>query len=214
MNKALKFYLVTNCLKNIERTGWIYWNIPKKRLESIAEHIFGTCMLAIGIDSEYDLDIDINVVLKMLICHELEEIVIGDNTPFDSMTEEEKLDLGKKGVEVVLEDLIKKDEYIALLDEFNEGESKNAKFAFYCDKLECVLQANVYDSTLNVSVSGASPILLNDETIIKLREEGYNTVGDIFIEYDMRKRDYSQLPPFQEIIEELRKNNIGEVLKR
>ncbi len=122
----------------------IKWNVSKDRLESIAEHIYGTCILAISIDSEFNTGIDLNKVLKMLVLHELEEVIIGDITPYDKVTEEEKLNLGRKAVSEVLDGLIKKEEYEELLNEFNAHESKEAKFAFCCDKLEADLQAKKY----------------------------------------------------------------------
>ena len=76
---VVDFYVLCNTLKNVVRSGWKIWNVKKERLESIAEHIFGTQMLAISMWSEYDYDIDIKKVLTMLAVHETEEIIIGDN---------------------------------------------------------------------------------------------------------------------------------------
>ena len=69
---VLRFYLLTTTLKNKIRQGSIYWNVTAKRRESIAEHVYDACMLAIAIDSEYDLNIDIKKVVEMLAIHELE----------------------------------------------------------------------------------------------------------------------------------------------
>ena len=78
------------------RTGWLKWHISKERSDSIAEHVYGTSILAIALDSELDIDIDINKVLRMIVLHELEEIIIGDITPYDDVTEEEKIKIGGK----------------------------------------------------------------------------------------------------------------------
>ena len=59
----LRFYLLATTLKNKIRQGSIYWNVTAKRRESIAEHVYDTCILAIAIDSEYKLDIDIKKVV-------------------------------------------------------------------------------------------------------------------------------------------------------
>ena len=56
---VLNFYFICNKLKNTIRTGWINWNVSKDRLESVAEHIFSTQILAIAIKSEYNYDVDI-----------------------------------------------------------------------------------------------------------------------------------------------------------
>jgi len=78
MNKndnILKFYLLATSLKNKIRQGSIYWNVTAPRRESIAEHVYDTCILAIAIHSEYNVNVDISKVLKMLVIHELEEII-------------------------------------------------------------------------------------------------------------------------------------------
>lgn len=90
---AMRFYLLATQLKYKIRSGWdeTHWNVSKERLESIAEHVYGTCILALSIDSEFETHLDINKVIKMLVIHELGEVVIGDITPFDNITPEEKM---------------------------------------------------------------------------------------------------------------------------
>ncbi len=144
-NNIIDFYMFTNILKNKLRTGWVEIEISKERKESIAEHIYGTLMLAIAIDSEYKLDIDMLKVLKMLSLHELEEILMPDYTIRSNITIDEKRKNGKKSVEKVVDGLIKKEDIINLLDEFNERESKEAKFCYLIDKIECDFQAKLYD---------------------------------------------------------------------
>ena len=66
MNKqqnVIEFYLLCNRLKNIIRTGWKAWNVKRERLESIAEHIYGTQMLALAMWSEFKYDLDIKKVM-------------------------------------------------------------------------------------------------------------------------------------------------------
>ena len=74
--KVINYYVLCNKLKNIIRTGWLDWKVKRKRIESVAEHIFGTQMLALAVYSEYKYEIDIKKVILMLALHELEEIKI------------------------------------------------------------------------------------------------------------------------------------------
>ena len=96
IKNLLEFYLLATELKDKIRRGWKIWNIDRERVESVAEHIYGTCILAISIDSEFELDIDIYKVVMMIVLHEIEEIKIGDLTPFDKVTKEEKRKIGKQ----------------------------------------------------------------------------------------------------------------------
>ena len=58
--------MITNVLKHKIRTGWEELGISSERLESVAEHIYGCLMLAIAIDSEYKLDLDMYKVPHLL----------------------------------------------------------------------------------------------------------------------------------------------------
>lgn len=109
MTKAetvLQFYETTHKLKTVIRSGWKIWHVKAERLESIAEHIYGVQMLALAMYSEYNYDIDLAKVSLMLACHELEEIAIGDLTPFDKVTAAEKQARGHAAVAEILKPLM------------------------------------------------------------------------------------------------------------
>ena len=147
MNKAknvLDFYVLTNKLKNVIRTGWLNWHVCSERVESVAEHVYGVQMLALAMYSEYEYDIDIKKVIFMLAVHELEETVIGDLT-HKQISKEEKEKIGHEAVEKILAGLISGDMIKKLIYEFDEGKTAEAKFAYHCDKLECDIQCKLYD---------------------------------------------------------------------
>ena len=141
---VVRYYVLCNRLKDVIRTGWKDWNVKRDRLESVAEHIYGTQMLAIAMNSEYRYDVDIMKVIFMLAIHELEEIVIGDLTQFQ-ISKEDKIDLGHKAIENILGNLTSKDKLKDIVYEFDERKTKEAMFAHYCDKLECDIQSKLYD---------------------------------------------------------------------
>ncbi|MBQ7140045.1 MAG: HD domain-containing protein [Bacilli bacterium] len=185
---VLNFYVLATSLKDKIRSGWLKWNISKERLESVAEHIYGTCILAIAIDSEFDEKIDLNKVLKMLVLHELEEVIIGDFTPFDKISDEEKLRIGAEAVSKILDGLVKKEEYENLLNEFNSHKTNEAIYAFCCDKLEADLQAKIYSQEGYTNIyDERNKILLNDDRIKKLITNGSKNLADLFIDYDISK---------------------------
>ena len=153
MNKAenvIKYYLLCNKLKDIVRTGWKDWKVKRDRVESIAEHIYGVQMLAIAMKSEYQYDVDITKVIYMLAIHELEEAIIGDLTQFQ-ITKEEKKIIGHKAVNDILDNLLDKEEIFKIIIEYDERSSKEALFAHYCDKLECDIQARLYEGCVDLN---------------------------------------------------------------
>ena len=141
---VINYYVICNKLKNIIRTGWKDWNVKKERLESVAEHIFGTQMLAIAMNSEYQYDIDIMKVIFMLAIHELGETIIGDLTQFQ-ISKEEKIKIEHDAVKEILSNLLEEKQIEELFLEFDSHKTKEAMFAYQCDKLECDLQSKLYD---------------------------------------------------------------------
>lgn len=142
--RVISFYVLCNKLKNVIRTGWNNWHVSADRIESVAEHIYGTQMLAIAIKSEFECDVDIVKVIYMLAIHELGETVIGDITPFQ-MSKAEKIKIEHEAVHKILENLLDGEKIEELYLEFDERKTKEAWFAHQCDKLECDLQAKLYD---------------------------------------------------------------------
>lgn len=214
MNKEkqiIKFYLLGVTLKEKIRSGLIYWKVKKERLESVAEHIYGTCILAISIDSEYKLDIDLDKVLKMLIMHEIEEIIIGDITPFDNISEEEKLELGSKAVSKILDGLVKKEEYEISLKEFNEHKTKESIFAYMCDKLECDIQIKIYEDNNFNDINQEGLLPLKNKIVKELINNGANTIADVFIEFDRNRYNDNEI--FYNLLNYIKNNNLKNLIE-
>ena len=141
---VINYYVICNRLKNVIRTGWKTWNVQRERIESVAEHIFGVQMLAIAMKSEYRYDVDIMKVIFMLAIHELGETVIGDLTQFE-ISEEEKEKIEHEAVHEILSGILDGKQIEKLFLEFDKHATKEAMFAYQCDKLECDLQSKLYD---------------------------------------------------------------------
>ena len=202
----LEFYLLARELKDKIRRGWKIWNIDRERVESVAEHIYGTCILAISIDSEYKLDIDIYKVVMMIVLHEIEEIKIGDLTPFDKVTKEEKRKIGKQAVEEILNTLNKKVQYIELIEEFESMKTKESTFAKMCDKLEADIKCKLYCEEKCIDINKKeNEHLLKDSRVQKLLRNGEKTVADLYIENDRPK--YTE-KVFENIANYIKQNNL------
>lgn len=211
LNKAktvVEYYVMCNKLKDVIRTGWKDWNVKRERLESIAEHIYGVQMLAIAMYSQYEYDIDIFKVIFMLAIHELEEIKIGDLTCFQ-ISKENKSELGHKAVEEILKDMLTKEQIKALILEFDEGKTKEARFAYHCDKLECNLQCKLYDEENCVDLNNQeNNKTYNDERVQELLIQENNSWSSMWLEFDRSK--YEDDINFMEVLDYIKNNNINE----
>lgn len=196
--------MLTNRLKNKIRTGWKEVNISADRLESVAEHIYGCLMLAISIDSEYNLDIDMNKVLKMISLHELEETIMKDFTLRDKISPEEKIEYGRKCVREAVDGLIKADEIINLLEEFNEHKTKESIFSYHIDKIECDFQAKLYDLDGKFKFEEAIKDFdyYSKEEINRIKNN-VRRASDVWIEYDKPKYNDDEI--FKSLINDIQK---------
>lgn len=172
--KVVDYYVICNKLKNIIRTGWTSWNVKRDRLESVAEHIYGVQMLALAMKLEYKYDIDIMKVIFMLAIHELGETVIGDLTQFQ-ITKEEKEKIEREAVSKILSGLLDGNQIVNLFLEFDAGKTKEAKFAFQCDKLEADLQCKLYGEENCVDLNNQEGNKVMNHPIVKeLLDSGYS----------------------------------------
>lgn len=180
------YYLMAE-LKNKVRSGWLVWNVAGARLETVAEHVFGTMHLAELLYSESGIDLDIAKVKDMLLWHETEEVLIPDYTPYDNISREEWTKMGKEAIRAVLSGLYMGKEKIALIEEFDAHETPEAKFAFLCDKLECNLQIKRYSDAGCCTIEGGSDKVKNDPEVQMHIANGATEVADVFLAHEAPK---------------------------
>ena len=179
--KVLGYYVLTNLLKDLIRKGWQDWNVNKERIESVAEHIYGTQQLAIAMHNTYNYKIDLYKVIFMLAIHELEETKIKDLTQHD-ISREEKTIIGHAAVQHIIEKYGLKQSIQDLIFEFDERKTDEAKFAYMCDKLECDIQCKIYDEENLVDLHNQNNKALDNERVSRLLAEG-KTWSEMWMEF-------------------------------
>lgn len=199
----IRFYMLATTLKNKLRTGSVEIGIEKERIESVAEHIYGTLILAIAIDSEYQINLDMFKVLKMLTLHELEETISPDYTVRSSITLEERKELGKRCVNEVTKGLFKQEEIEELLNEFNNRETKEAKFCYLIDKIECDFQAKMYDLEGVMDYNKTREDLKYYGERANEIDKNSKEASDFWIEFDKPKYQDNEI--FKELINDIQK---------
>ncbi len=187
--RVIQYYLLCNKLKRLIRTGWKDWKVKKRRRESVAEHVFGVQMLAIAMHSEFKYDLDLFKVIFMIAIHELEETVIGDLTHFQ-ITEDLKKQIGHEAVEHICEGLLTGEQIKSIIFEFDERQTPEAKFAYWCDKLEFDLQSKVYSDEKAVNIydqddNSTSKAERVQELLAEKPEFGY-----MILKYGQERYDY------------------------
>ena len=206
MNKnIINFYLAANKLKEIIRTGWLELEISSDRLESVAEHVYGTIVLAITLNGEYKLNLDMYKVIKMITVKELEKVSLKEFTTREYPTKEERKAQALETITKITDGLISQEEILDLLEEITNRETKEAKFAFQVSKLESDLQAKIYDMNGKFDLENAKedakyfPEELANEIIPQIQK-----ASDAFILYD---RHYYTDDMFKKLSEEIQNLN-------
>lgn len=140
-------------LKTLYRQGWLRRGILPEHCESVADHSFGTAILALlaapGRGEGYlfeGFSLDPGRLALLGLAHELGEAYGGDITPADGLSREEKHSLEAVGVERALAGLPGANFFRELWLDYEEGRSPEARFLRQVDKLEMGLQAAAYRS--------------------------------------------------------------------
>ncbi len=208
--EVFKFYYLNRVLKKKVRSGWdsSHWNVSSDRIERISEHVVGTIALAIALATEFDCDIDLDEVCSVLAIHEVGEISIGDITPFDGITPEQKQEIEHRAIINVIGNLSNRHNMVHSIFEFDDQKTNNSKFAHYCDKLEADIQAKVYqDMGCQHSLSEQqNNVVFKSPKIQKMIENGATTAFDIWYEWD--KLIYQEEPVFSKTLNYVRNTKL------
>jgi putative hydrolase of HD superfamily len=137
-------HLATN-LKTTPRTGWVKRNV--KDPESIADHMYRMSLMALLMEGNTD-GYDVDRCIKLAIVHDLAECIAGDITPVCGVSDGEKYRMESEAMDTItsmLGDNAASRNIRALWDEYERGETKEAKLVKDFDKVEMIVQAGEYE---------------------------------------------------------------------
>ncbi|MBK9934453.1 MAG: HD domain-containing protein [Cytophagaceae bacterium] len=137
--KQIDFIREIDKIKYIQRRTRLF---NSDRHENDAEHSWHLAMMAIILAGHSNAAIDILKVVKMVLIHDIVEIDAGDTFIYDTQKNhtntEEELEAAKRIFGLLPADQAK--ELIEIWQEFEEGQTAEAKFAKSMDRLEPLLQ--------------------------------------------------------------------------
>lgn len=88
-NDDVKLFMVFDILGDTERTGPLLWQIERKRLEDVKNHILDLLLIARILRKYFPDDIDYDKINDYIMCHDLPEAITGDITKFEGVSGDE-----------------------------------------------------------------------------------------------------------------------------
>lgn len=128
-------------LKEVDRAGWKRSGLTD--VESVAGHSWGVAFLAMQICPP---ELDRLKVIEMAVCHDVAEVRVGDITPHDGISAEEKIRIETEAMLSLSKGFPRGDHMLELYREYEVGETAEARFLKLCDKLDMAFQSYVYQS--------------------------------------------------------------------
>lgn len=146
----LTFLRVVGNLKRTKRAGWIRSGIALEEVESVSDHMYRMSIISMVITNESIA----TRATKMSLVHDLAEAIIGDITPHDGVSEEEKHASEKRALLSMVKTIDDKigNEIVELWEEYENGSSEVAKLVKDIDKFEMILQADEYESKTDINL--------------------------------------------------------------
>ncbi|KAF8948181.1 HD domain-containing protein 2 [Haplosporangium gracile] len=150
---TLQFLHIVEKLKRTKRTGWINHGIQPA--ESIADHMYRMGIMAMLID-EKTAGVNKDRCIKMAIVHDLAESLVGDITPYDGVTIEDKHTQERNAMHHLCHELLgwnaQAQEISGLWAEYEAATTPEALLVKDFDKFEMIMQALEYEKSEDVTL--------------------------------------------------------------
>eukprot|EP00977_Amphora_coffeiformis_P027694 scaffold34634_cov171-Amphora_coffeaeformis.AAC.3 len=142
---VIDFLSTARGLKTTLRTGWVMREAGP-RIESVADHSWRITLMAMVAGASVTHGVDGNKVLQMALVHDLAESTVGDITPHCGVSDKDKHAMELEAMEKLTMKLGEQGkQFLELWQEYEKGESMEAKLCKDLDKLEMILQALEYE---------------------------------------------------------------------
>lgn len=135
LKKQFEFLLEIDKEKNIGRQTYLSDGMRK---ENDAEHSWHMAVMALLMSEYSNTDIDVLHTISMILIHDLVEIYAGDTYAYDTKGNSDKKERELKAADKLFSMLPddQRDKFRGLWEEFEEGETAEAKFAASMDRIQ------------------------------------------------------------------------------
>ncbi len=141
LEKLLNFLKLSHAFQQIKRS---IYATGEDRLENDAEHSYQLALVSWYLISSKKLDINVDLVIKYALCHDLVEAYAGDTPNFGIGIEmkKDKVEREKIALERLHFEFPEFEEIFHLIERYEERNDKESKFVYALDKL--ISSMNIY----------------------------------------------------------------------
>lgn len=133
-----------NRLKIVPRTGWLELGVPAEYVESVYSHIASTKDLISEYNEKFNLGLDIIKINKMITIKELVKAYTQEEKSI--ISGENSKEINRNIILAIKGQFNLSNEFVDLYDEYELGQTNEAKYALIFSKFESDLQAvNYYE---------------------------------------------------------------------
>ncbi|KAG9238934.1 putative HD domain-containing protein C4G3.17 [Amylocarpus encephaloides] len=149
-SSPVHFFHLLELLKTTPREGWRRFGINQG--ESISDHMYRMAMMTLFAPPSLAAKINIQNCTKMALVHDVAEALVGDITPVDCVSKEEKnrresitMDYFTNSILGRVNGGMTGKEIRAVWQEYEDSETMDSKFVHDVDKIELLLQMFEYE---------------------------------------------------------------------
>jgi len=139
------------CGQTTKRAGWVLSGIPAP--ESVSDHMYRMAMAAFALPPAVSAH-----AIKLALVHDLAEALVGDITPHDGVSGDEKERRERAAMATVRDEVLQGEgalgkHLVDLWEEYEAGETEAARLVKDVDKYEMIVQAYEYEGCTLLWVS-------------------------------------------------------------
>ena len=189
-NDDVKLFMIFDILGDTERTGPLLWQIKRKRLEDVKNHILDLLLIARILRKYFPDDIDYDKINDYIMCHDLPEAITGDITKFEGVSGDEIKRVTSLAINYLSSRFGNVLDFRTILNNYEDRVDIESKIVNMIDKVHSSTTFIKYQSEQDVDMDDPRiiPELRNHPFVVKKIEEGKD-LADIFFEFHMKYVD-------------------------
>lgn len=189
-NNEVKLFMIFDILGDTERTGPLLWQIDRKRLEDVKNHILDLLVIARILKKYFPTSLDYSKINDYIMCHDLPEAITGDITKFEGVSGDEIKRVTNLAIEYLSNKFGNVLDFRTILNGYENRIDIESKVVNMIDKVHSSTTFIKYQSEQDIDMNDPRiiPELRNHSFVVKKIEEGKD-LADIFFEFHMMSVD-------------------------